>query len=738
MSDIRYYQLLIEHAEEHSEYNKIIEKYSHSLTKSIIEIAECFDKSSDAALFERLSVDELSDLFSMVSGREVTPQQFGAKAVDVSQKATQDKPSDKAAKKAPSKNKKDDSLLKKTTQAFKKGAEAGKQLTSIDSEEDKEKVTKQSKKDLDKATDKLPPKAKSVVKNVSKEVQDAAKDAEKIEQSYRKSPGRSQYHHRVVDKYVDDASDSVGPQHEKTVGLIRKMGEIAKKHPGKTGVILSLLAGIGGAGASMAGLGPLGAKAAGALIKYFGHILVDVAGGKKASDSAKRMSNALAGGVLGGAGDEFADYVGSELLQPDELSGDLDLGDEEESERWGRLDPETGEIVDMKTGEVIPDRGKEVYDFSDAPGYDKSKVESVTNDEEFQRIMELAGVAALSEGPLSKMKDYAKEKGIAKKASHSPEELVQLYRKHGSPNDYDDVKKFLVKIGYTEKEITRAMNHLGILPVDMKRDVEQIAKHIKKKNLTNDIVDYLESKDDMQFESIIFEKVLSSKDIKRIFMKVLTRGDVSPHSDKERKPGAFTTYVSKLKDTIKSVQSPEGAPSGATVVGPFTDKKGNVHPDITFIKNEHGLWQRKGKGKSRIPISKDQMANVEELYKKQAKDKQILPLVKEIVNAMADRKGDPDWEKHHNYVKSIISKSGLSQDQITDALGRMESGQTMEKVTFAAINSIFEHLGINTLDFGIKAYTLNEGTVYFGPSRKIPLSEVNGLLEELMYGRRRS
>lgn len=97
----------------------------------------------------------------------------------------------------------------------------------------------------------------------------------------------------------------------------------------------------------------------------------------------------------------------------------------------------------------------------------------------------------------------------------------------------------------------------------------------------------------------------------------------------------------------------------------------------------------------------------------QAKDKnQKIALAKELVNAMADRKGTPEWNNTVKGVEGIIKGGGVDPGFANAAVTNLRAGKTMaEARRIYFINKLIESVGLTWNDLGL--CVLKEGKNYY-------------------------
>lgn len=114
----------------------------------------------------------------------------------------------------------------------------------------------------------------------------------------------------------------------------------------------------------------------------------------------------------------------------------------------------------------------------------------------------------------------------------------------------------------------------------------------------------------------------------------------------------------------------------------------------------------------------------------QATDKnQKIALTKELVNAMADRQGTPEWNNAVKGVEGIIRRAGTDPNFANAAVNNLRSGKTMSeawRIYFA--NKLVEAVGLTWKDLGLSV--LKEGKNYYIAETRY--HRMNQLFESIM------
>lgn len=114
----------------------------------------------------------------------------------------------------------------------------------------------------------------------------------------------------------------------------------------------------------------------------------------------------------------------------------------------------------------------------------------------------------------------------------------------------------------------------------------------------------------------------------------------------------------------------------------------------------------------------------------QATDKnQKIAITKELVNAMADRQGTPEWDNAMGTVKMALQKGGLDPNFAAAAINNVKSGKTMSeawRIYFA--NKLVEAVGLTWRDLGL--CVLKEGKNYYIAESKY--LKLNAIFESIV------
>jgi hypothetical protein len=88
--------------------------------------------------------------------------------------------------------------------------------------------------------------------------------------------------------------------------------------------------------------------------------------------------------------------------------------------------------------------------------------------------------------------------------------------------------------------------------------------------------------------------------------------------------------------------------------------------------------------------------------------RQKIALTKELVNAMADRKGYPEWENALATVQQVIKRGNVDPNFATTAINNLKAGKTMaEAYKIYYINMLVESVGLTWNDLGLCVFKKN-------------------------------
>ncbi len=109
--------------------------------------------------------------------------------------------------------------------------------------------------------------------------------------------------------------------------------------------------------------------------------------------------------------------------------------------------------------------------------------------------------------------------------------------------------------------------------------------------------------------------------------------------------------------------------------------------------------------------------------------RQKIALTKELVNAMADRKGYPEWENALATVQQVIKSGNVDPNFANAAIGNLKSGKTMaESYQIYYINKLVESVGLTWNDIGLCVIRKNN-TLYLAEQKFV---KMNSLFESIM------
>lgn len=108
---------------------------------------------------------------------------------------------------------------------------------------------------------------------------------------------------------------------------------------------------------------------------------------------------------------------------------------------------------------------------------------------------------------------------------------------------------------------------------------------------------------------------------------------------------------------------------------------------------------------------------------------QKIALTKELVNAMADRKGYPEWENALATVKQVVKSGNVDPNFANAAINNLTAGKTMaEAYKIYYMNMLVESVGLTWNDLGLSV--LKEGKNYYIAETRY--AKLNQLFESIM------
>jgi hypothetical protein len=117
---------------------------------------------------------------------------------------------------------------------------------------------------------------------------------------------------------------------------------------------------------------------------------------------------------------------------------------------------------------------------------------------------------------------------------------------------------------------------------------------------------------------------------------------------------------------------------------------------------------------------------------------QKIALTKELVNAMADRQGTPEWNNTVKGVEGIIKRAGVDPGFANTAITNLRAGKTLSeawRIYFA--NKLVESVGLTWKDLGL--CVLQEGSNYYiAESRYVKLNQLFESIVEATDGGQQS
>lgn len=111
-------------------------------------------------------------------------------------------------------------------------------------------------------------------------------------------------------------------------------------------------------------------------------------------------------------------------------------------------------------------------------------------------------------------------------------------------------------------------------------------------------------------------------------------------------------------------------------------------------------------------------------------------LIKELVNAMADRKGSPEWDNALKGVEGVIKRSGTDPTFTSTAISDLRTGKIMsEAYQIYFFNKLIESVGLTWQDLGLCVITENK-QYYIAETKFIKLNQLFESILEAGSGQR--
>lgn len=108
---------------------------------------------------------------------------------------------------------------------------------------------------------------------------------------------------------------------------------------------------------------------------------------------------------------------------------------------------------------------------------------------------------------------------------------------------------------------------------------------------------------------------------------------------------------------------------------------------------------------------------------------QKIALTKELVNAMADRKGYPEWDNALATVQQVIKRGNVDPNFATTAINNLKAGTTMaEAYKIYYMNMLVESVGLTWNDLGLCVIKKN-GNLYLAEQK---FAKMDSLFESIM------
>lgn len=208
--------------------------------------------------------------------------------------------------------------------------------------------------------------------------------------------------------------------------------------------------------------------------------------------------------------------------------------------------------------------------------------------------------------------------------------------------------------------------------------------------------------------------------------------DSVPADDAGPSAGGTSASSEVPPETIKPAPGEPGAPAATTPPSPST-------PTSTSTPTPPPAGKPTSATAGAVAAQKAQQQTSQNInnYVKQAAQQinkstdknQKIAITKELVNAMADRKGTPEWNNAVKGVEGILRRAGTDPSFANAAINNLKAGKTMSeawRIYFA--NKLVEAVGLTWKDLGL--CVLKEGKNYYIAESKFV--KLNNLFESIM------
>jgi hypothetical protein len=174
--------------------------------------------------------------------------------------------------------------------------------------------------------------------------------------------------------------------------------------------------------------------------------------------------------------------------------------------------------------------------------------------------------------------------------------------------------------------------------------------------------------------------------------------------------------------------TPDAAPNAAEVdpaaVEPAAGEPGAVPTSPTDVRTPLSQQQQRQAQQQTTQNINNYIKGAATAIKNATDKNQKIALTKELINAMADRKGTPEWDNALGTVKQIIKTGGLDPSFAGGALSNLAAGKLMTeawKIYF--INKLVEAVGLTWKELGLSVLKENK-KYYIAETKYVKLNKL--------------
>jgi hypothetical protein len=322
-------------------------------------------------------------------------------------------------------------------------------------------------------------------------------------------------------------------------------------------------------------------------------------------------------------------------------------------------------------------------------------------------------------------KSLGKKTRILDRGKADISDLQNAWIAAGKPTDSDEIEDILKQAGFTSGEINRAFKSAGVdRSNDYDENIVSLGRIVKDLELTPFVLKYLERFGIKESVSLN-EKVIADRDIRAMFVKLLTKNQPNYPDDHASSTSSIQQYVNKWEKELKRLDNDNEIPVGHEM----------TLGDDTF------RWlgaQWKNLNTNRIAKKDVGRKLSNEFFNELNKPK--VALIKEIVNFLSDRHGSPEWKQVVKGVRRIIDSSTVDVETQDAALRHLRDGTVMESGLFSMIDEFLCETGFGWEDLGYSPCIIENNMVSLKStvgSNMLLEDFFSKVLESHVYGRRR-